>query len=107
VTGVNRCRTLERAQFDDLYNIRPYYIAPEGKLGAEAFVTIREAIEATGKLAIGRWLGTEPGPRELLTPFPAEPMTMWPMSTRVNSPRNDDATLINPLSEAEPTFVRD
>jgi DNA end-binding protein Ku len=43
-----------REEIDDLYNIRPYYIAPEGKVGAEAFVTIREAIEATGKVALGR-----------------------------------------------------
>jgi DNA end-binding protein Ku len=43
-----------REEIDDLYNIRPYYIAPEGKVGAEAFVTIREAIAATGKVALGR-----------------------------------------------------
>jgi DNA end-binding protein Ku len=43
-----------REEIDDLYNIRPYFIAPEGKMGAEAFVTIREAIAATGKVAIGR-----------------------------------------------------
>ena len=28
-----------REEIDDLYNIRPYFIAPEGKMGAEAFVT--------------------------------------------------------------------
>jgi DNA end-binding protein Ku len=43
-----------REEIDDLYNIRPYYIAPEGKVGAEAFVTIREAIASTGKVALGR-----------------------------------------------------
>jgi len=43
-----------REEIDDLYNIRPYFIAPEGKIGAEAFVTIREAIAATGQVAIGR-----------------------------------------------------
>jgi DNA end-binding protein Ku len=43
-----------RDEIDDLYNIRPYYIAPEGKIGAEAFVTIREVIAATGKVALGR-----------------------------------------------------
>ena len=43
-----------RDEIDDLYNIRPYYIAPEGKIGADAFVTIREAIEATDKVALGR-----------------------------------------------------
>ena len=42
-----------REEIDDLYNIRPYFIAPEGKV-ADAFVTIREAIAATGKVALGR-----------------------------------------------------
>jgi putative SOS response-associated peptidase YedK len=33
-----------------------------------------------------RWLGEEPDPRELMRPYPAEPMRMWPISTRVNKP---------------------
>lgn len=43
-----------RDEIDDLYNIRPYYIVPDGKVGLEAFVTIREAIAATDMTAIGR-----------------------------------------------------
>jgi putative SOS response-associated peptidase YedK len=36
-----------------------------------------------------RWLSAvEPDPRDLLVPFPAALMTMWP--TRVNKPDNDD-----------------
>ena len=30
-----------------------------------------------------RWLGMEPDPRDLLAPFPAEPMTMWPVHISV------------------------
>jgi len=26
-----------------------------------------------------RWLGEEPDPRDLMRPFPAEPMRMWPI----------------------------
>ena len=58
--AVESTRTIEidkfvpRQEIDDLYNIRPYFIAPEGKIGAEAFVTIREVIQATDKVAIGR-----------------------------------------------------
>ena len=58
--SVESTRTIDIDQFvlreeiDDLYNIRPYFIAPEGKVGADAFVTIREAIAATGKVALGR-----------------------------------------------------
>jgi putative SOS response-associated peptidase YedK len=47
-----------------------------------------------------RWLSTaEPDPRDLLRPFAAEPMMMWPISTRVNSPANDDASIMQPVKE--------
>jgi len=39
-----------------------------------------------------RWLSNiEPDPRELLVPFSSDPMTKWPVGTRVNKPDNDDA----------------
>jgi putative SOS response-associated peptidase YedK len=44
-----------------------------------------------------RWLGGEEPPADLLASFPAEPMTMWPISTRVNSPKNDDAQLLEAI----------
>ena len=47
-----------------------------------------------------RWLSPEPDPRDLLITYPSEPITMWPISTRVNSPSNDDAALLNPFEEA-------
>lgn len=47
-----------------------------------------------------RWLSDEPDPRELLRPHPSEPMTLWPVSTRVNSPKNDDPSLIEPALDA-------
>jgi len=48
-----------------------------------------------------RWLGPEPDPAELLLPFPSEPMAMWPISTRVNSPNNDDQNLLAEIALAE------
>ena len=45
-----------------------------------------------------RWLGTEPDPRDLLVPFPSEPMTIWPISRRVNSPDNDDERLLEEIA---------
>src|SRR5215217_5198941 len=45
-----------------------------------------------------RWLGLEPDPRDLLRPFPAELMRMWPISTRVNSPKSDDPDLLTRVS---------
>jgi putative SOS response-associated peptidase YedK len=45
-----------------------------------------------------RWLSDEPDPRYLLRPFPAEPMRMWPISTRVNKPENDDPSIVEPIT---------
>ena len=47
-----------------------------------------------------RWLGDDPDPRDLLRPFPAEPMRMWPISTRVNKPENDDPSIVEPIALA-------
>ena len=42
-----------------------------------------------------RWLcSRESDPRDLLVPFSSEPMTMWPISTRVNKPDNDDPVIL-------------
>jgi putative SOS response-associated peptidase YedK len=41
-----------------------------------------------------RWLGIEPNPNDILRPFSAELLRMWPISTRVNSPANDDEQLL-------------
>jgi putative SOS response-associated peptidase YedK len=47
-----------------------------------------------------RWLkGPEPG--ELLKPFPAERMSMWPVSPKLNSPKNDSPDLLEPIEEPE------
>jgi putative SOS response-associated peptidase YedK len=45
-----------------------------------------------------RWLGLEPDPRDLLRPFPAEVMRIGPISTRVNSPKNDAPDPLTPVS---------
>jgi putative SOS response-associated peptidase YedK len=44
-----------------------------------------------------RWLSDEPDPSDLLRPFPAEPMRMRPISTRVNKPENDDSSILEPI----------
>ena len=49
----------------------------------------------------GRWLALDPDGPNLLQPFPSEPMAIWPISTRVNSPKNDDADLLEPLADAD------
>jgi len=48
-----------------------------------------------------RWLGADPDPGDLLLPFPSEPMKIWPISPRVNSPDNDDEDLLAEVAVAE------
>jgi putative SOS response-associated peptidase YedK len=45
-----------------------------------------------------RWLNDEPDPHDLMRPFPAEPMRMWLISTRVNKPENDEPLILEPLA---------
>ena len=47
-----------------------------------------------------RWLCDEPDPLELMRPFPADLMRIWPISTRVNKPENDDPSIIEPIELA-------
>jgi putative SOS response-associated peptidase YedK len=43
-----------------------------------------------------RWLSDEPDPSDLMRPFPAALMRMWPISTRVNKPENDPS-IVEPI----------
>jgi DNA end-binding protein Ku len=43
-----------RTDIDSRYQIRPYYLVPDGKVGHDAFAVIRETIRSMDKVAIGR-----------------------------------------------------
>src|SRR6201989_1150539 len=53
-------RTIEIDEFvpkkeiDELYLNSPYYLAPDGEVGQQAFAVIREAIRTEGMVALGR-----------------------------------------------------
>jgi DNA end-binding protein Ku len=51
---INVDQFVPRAEIDDLYIDRPYYIVPDGQVGQQAFGVIREAIRKKGMVAIGR-----------------------------------------------------
>jgi len=47
-----------------------------------------------------RWLDVErDSAAELLQPYSADAMGAYPISTRVNSPKNDDAAIVEPLAK--------
>lgn len=43
-----------KAEIDELYMRDPYYIVPDGEVGAQAFAVIREAIRKQGMVALGK-----------------------------------------------------
>ncbi|MGE3143357.1 MAG: Ku protein [Hyphomonadaceae bacterium] len=47
-------RFVPAGEIDRVYWDHPYYLVPDGKLGAEAFAVIREAMERAGEVALGR-----------------------------------------------------
>ena len=47
-----------------------------------------------------RWL-KGPSPQELLKPYPSEEMTMWAVSPKLNSPKNDSPDLLEPIQEPD------
>jgi len=54
----------------------------------------------------GRWIGKDPDPADLLGVHRTANMAIWPISNRVNSPKNDDATVFAGIDTAirgEPT----
>jgi len=42
------------------------------------------------------WLSGE-AEKEILVPFPADRMKAWPISARVNSPKNNEADIVLPI----------
>ena len=58
-----------RDEIDDRYLNAPYYIAPNDKVGQEAFAVIRDAIQAKGRVALARVVLTRREHVVMLEPF--------------------------------------
>jgi putative SOS response-associated peptidase YedK len=52
-----------------------------------------------------RWLGDDPNAGDLLQSYPTELMRMWPISTRVNKPENDDPSILDPIEALAQHYV--
>jgi putative SOS response-associated peptidase YedK len=44
-----------------------------------------------------RWISSEEDPRDLLQPFPAELMTIWPVDGKVGKPDNNTPDILDPI----------
>jgi putative SOS response-associated peptidase YedK len=60
-------------------------------------VSSGQSRSSQGKEDYASWLGDEPDPADLMRPFPTELMRIWPISTRVNKPENDDPSIVDPM----------
>jgi len=76
-------------------------------LGCEAQARPRHGIKAfsadyamPAPRTFTRWLSDGPDPRDLMPPFPADLMRMWPISTCVNKPENDDPSILDEIELA-------
>ena len=76
-------------------------------LGCEAQARPRHGIKAfsadyamPAPRTFTRWLSDEPDPRDAMHPFSADLMRMWPISTRVNKPENDDPSNLDEIELA-------
>src|SRR6266699_4647780 len=58
-----------RASIDQRYLDTPYYIVPNGRVGVDAFVVIREAMRGKGMVALGRVVLTRREHPIMLQPF--------------------------------------
>ncbi len=47
-------RFVDLEEIDRLYWNEPYYLVPDGKMAAEAYAVIRDAMEQSGRIALGR-----------------------------------------------------
>ena len=72
-------RFVDAEEIDRLYWNDPYFLTPDGKMAVEAFSVIREAMERSGKLALGRvvlhqrerLMALEPRDKGIVCLFPA------------------------------------
>ena len=88
---IESTRTIEidqfvpRSEIDDRYIDSPYYIAPDGKVGQDAFAVIRDTIARMNMVAVGRVVLTR---REHIIALEARgsfgsrrlPCLQWPQS---------------------------
>ena len=83
------CRNPNTGEWERTFAI---ITVPSNELVAQIHDRMPAILEPSG---YDRWLGLEPDPRDLLITYPSELIVMWPISTRVNKPENDDASLLD------------
>ena len=53
---INMARFVDAAEIDSRFWEKPYYLMPDGETADEGYVVIRDALKATGKVAVGQMI---------------------------------------------------
>ena len=97
-------RFVEADTIDRLYWDNPYFLAPDGKLAIEAFTVIREAMERTGRIALGRVVMHQ---RERMLAMEPRDTGMVAWSLRTHDEVRDPADFFDdiPDKKADPQMI--
>ena len=92
-------RFVARDEIDRLYWNDPYYLAPDGKMAAEAFAVIREAMSRQDRIAIGRLVLHQ---RERMLALEPRGEGMAAYSLRTHDEVRDPAVVFDSIPEVKP-----
>ena len=97
-------RFVEADTIDRLYWDNPYFLAPDGKLAIEAFTVIREAMERTNRIALGRVVMHQ---RERMLAMEPRDTGMVAWSLRTHDEVRDPADFFDDIPErkADPKMI--
>jgi DNA end-binding protein Ku len=92
-------RFVEAGSIDRLYWDNPYFLAPDGKLAIEAFTVIREAMERTKRIALGRVVMHQ---RERMLAMEPRDAGMIAWSLRTHDEVRDPADFFDEIPDKKP-----
>lgn len=87
------------ADIDRIYWDHPYYLAPDGKMAQEAFGVIREAMQRSGQIALGRIVLST---RERLLALEPRGRGILAYSLRTNDELRSSSEIFESISTAKP-----
>ncbi|HEX2559373.1 Ku protein [Phenylobacterium sp.] len=92
-------RFVDEAEIDRLYWNDPYFLVPDGEMAVEAFTVIREAMENSGKVALGRLVMHQ---RERLMALEPRDLGILAYSLRSNREVKNPAEVFDNIPDVKP-----
>jgi DNA end-binding protein Ku len=92
-------RFVPAEDIDRIYWDNPYYLAPDGKLAQEAFAVIRESMERSGQIALGRVVMST---RERLLALEPRGKGILAYTLRTDAEVRKEAEIFDAISDKDP-----